>query len=114
MIRIAKPSDLPAIVSIYNEAIVLGATADLTNVSLASKRPWFVEHKPKKYPIYVWEDAKEIRGWCSLSPYRCGRMALRFTAEISYYVQTKSHRKGIASHLIQHAITACASLQIKN
>jgi|ERR1700722_3241754 len=115
MIRLAKPKDLPAIVSIYNEAVALRfATADITSVSVTSRRTWFAEHKPTQYPIYVWEDAGEIKGWCSLSPYRRGRAALRFTAEISYYVQTKSHRKGIASNLIQHSINKCASLQIKN
>jgi phosphinothricin acetyltransferase len=41
-------------------------------------------------------------------------MALRFTAEISYYVQRDSQRKGIASHLVRHAISDCEALQIKN
>lgn len=93
MIRLAKPRDLPAIVSIYNEAITLRfATADIASVSVASKRAWFAEHKPTQHPIYVFADEGEIRGWCSLSPYRRGRMALRFTAEISYYVRPDSER----------------------
>ena len=115
MIRTANLSDLPAIVSIYNEAVASGfATADITPVSVDSRREWFIEHEPTRYPIYVLEDANEIKGWCSLSPYRRGRMALRFTAEISYYVQRDSYRKGIASRLIEHSIKQCAALQIKN
>jgi L-amino acid N-acyltransferase YncA len=115
MIRIATLGDLPAIVSIYNEAVASSfATADMTAVSVDSRRDWFTEHEPTKYPIYVWEDADEVRAWCSLSPYRRGRMALRFTAEISYYVQRDSQRKGIASRLVRHAISDCEALQIKN
>jgi phosphinothricin acetyltransferase len=115
MIRIAAPEDLPAIVSIYNEAVLSRfATADINAVSVDSRRDWFAEHEPTRHPVYVWEDAGAVRGWCSLSPYRRGRMALRFTAEISYYVQRGSQRKGIASRLIRHAISDCETLQIKN
>jgi L-amino acid N-acyltransferase YncA len=115
MIRIATPEDLPAIVSIYNEAVASSfATADTTAVSVDSRRDWFAEHEPVRYPIYVWEDAGAVRAWCALSPYRRGRMALRFTAEISYYVRMDSQRKGIASRLIRHAISGCEALQIKN
>jgi phosphinothricin acetyltransferase len=115
MIRIAIPNDLPAIVSIYNEAVASRfATADVTPVSVDSGRDWFMEHEPSAHPIYVWEEGGEIKGWCSVSPYRRGRMALRFTAEISYYVRFDSLRKGIASRLIQHTLSACPSLRIKN
>jgi L-amino acid N-acyltransferase YncA len=115
MIRIAKLDDLPAVVSIYNEAVASRfATADTTAVTIDSRRDWFAEHKPTSHPIFVWEDAGKVKGWCSLSPYRRGRMALRFTAEISYYVQTDSHRKGIASSLIRNSFEVCNSLQLKN
>jgi L-amino acid N-acyltransferase YncA len=115
MIRVATLNDLPSIVTIYNEAIKSRfATADISPVSADSKRDWFIEHEPAQHPVYVWEEANEIRGWCSLSPYRLGREALRFTSEISYYVRADSYRQGIASNLIQHSIGKCASLQIKN
>lgn len=35
-------------------------------------------------------------------------------AEISYYVSNQFHQQGIATKLIQHALAACPSLQIKN
>jgi phosphinothricin acetyltransferase len=56
----------------------------------------------------------EIAGWCSISAYRPGRMALRFTAEISYYIGTEFHRKGVASSLIRHAMNCCPQLEIKS
>ena len=115
MIRVAKLDDLPAVVMIYNEAVGSSfATADTAAVTIDSRRDWFAEHEPASHPIFVLEDACEVRGWCSLSPYRRGRMALRFTAEISYYVRADSHRKGVASSLIRHSLEACRSLQVKN
>jgi L-amino acid N-acyltransferase YncA len=115
MIRIATLDDLPAVVSIYNQAVASPfATADMLPVTIDSRRDWFIEHKPARHPIFVWEETSEVKGWCSLSPYRRGRSALRFTAEISYYVRADAHRKGIASSLIRYSLEACPSLGIKN
>jgi len=114
-IRIAKQDDLPEIVAIYNQAVLQrGATADLTPITVESRRDWFGDHSFESWPVWVMEDAGIILGWCSLSAYRPGRMALRHTAEISYYVHEKYRRKGIGTALIQNAIDQCISLQIKN
>ncbi len=114
MIRFALEKDLKAIVSIYNEAVSLGyATADTEPVSVESRQEWFLEHNHEKYPIFVWEEGGEILGWCSISPYRRGRNALRFTAEISYYVKKNVRRKGIASTMIRYAVSQCERLKIK-
>ena len=114
-IRIANEHDLPQIVEIYNQAVAqIGATADMSPVSVESRLDWFTDHKPDAYPIWVVEQSECIGGWCSLSAYRPGRMALCYTAEISYYVQEDHRRKGVASALIQHAIGQCPTLKIKN
>ena len=115
MIRVATSEDLSAIVAIYNEAIARGfATADIEPVTVSSRQSLFAEHEQRCHPIYVCDDGVEVKAWCSLSPYRAGRKALRFTAEISYYVRADLYRRGYASSLVQHAITECASLQIKS
>jgi phosphinothricin acetyltransferase len=49
-----------------------------------------------------------------LSAYRAGRAALRFTAEISYYIARAYHRQGIGTALIEHALAACPGVQIKH
>lgn len=114
-IRIANEHDLSQIVEIYNQAVAQkGATADLSPVSAESRLDWFVDHKPSAYPIWVAEQSDCVLGWCSLSAYRPGRMALRKTAEISYYVHEDHRRKGVASALIQHAIEQCPALKIRN
>ena len=110
----ATVSDLARIVEIYNQAITSGfATADTEVATLESRAPWFESHRNGTYPIYVETDGAVIRGWCSLSPYRPGRNALRFTAEISYYVDKHYHHLGIATRLIQHAIAECGRLRFK-
>jgi L-amino acid N-acyltransferase YncA len=114
MVRLAELDDLPAIILIYNQAIAHRfATGDLKAVTADSRRDWFFEHDPAQHPLYIWEEKREILGWCSLSPYRRGRAALRFTAEISYYVRADSQRRGIASRLVEHSIAACPCLRIK-
>ncbi len=113
-IRIAKLEDLPQIVEIYNQAVALkGATADTRPFAVDDRQQWFVDHTSDQYPIWVAEDNRIILGWCSLSPYRPGRMALRHTIEISYYIHEGYRRKGVGNALMQHAINQCEGLKIK-
>ena len=115
MIRLAKQGDLPAIVHIYNQAIqTRQSTGDLQLFRVEDRLDWFREHHPEQHPIFVAEDDKSVVGWCSLSPYRPGRAALRFTAEISYYVDFASHRRGIGTVLVEHALGTCPALQIRH
>ncbi|HJO95641.1 MAG TPA: N-acetyltransferase family protein [Victivallales bacterium] len=115
-IRTAQHKDLKDIVEIYNQAILQkNATADLTPLSIDDKRQWFEEHTQDKYPIWVYcDESDHVLGWCSLSPYRRGRMALRFTAEISYYIHKYHRKKSIGSKLLQYAIDHCEGLEIKS
>ena len=113
-IRTAQRKDLEAIVEIYNQAIAVGRkTADITPVTVEDRVDWFESHTPNKYPILVAEIDTRIAGYLTISAYRPGRMALRYTAEVSYFVHDGYHRRGIASSLLQHAIDMCPSLQIK-
>ncbi len=113
-IRLAAKTDLAAIVDIYNQAVSLKfATADISSVTLESRQSWFKDHAPEHYPIYVAEYNESVVGWCSLSPYRPGRMALRHTAEISYYIDKRHRGIGVATSLISRAIDNCPRLGLK-
>jgi len=113
-IRIAKYEDLELMVEIYNQAIAAGEkTADITPVSTDEREPWFEEHPPDKYPILVAESDGSIAGYLTISAYRPGRTALRYTAEVSYYIHSLYHHQGIASNLLKYAIDICPSLRIK-
>ena len=113
-IRTATFDDIEMIVDIYNQAIAAGQrTADITPVSTEDRKKWFEDHSPDKYPILVAFEDNLIVGYLTISPYRPGRIALRHTAEVSYYIHFEHHRQGIASKLLHHAIDICPSLQIK-
>ena len=114
-IRSATSKDYSEIVKIYNHAVdEKFATADTQHVTLESRKDWFAQHSAQTYPIYVAEQDGEIIGWCSLSPHRPGRKALRTVAEISYYIHKDHRRKGVASSLINYTIESANSLGFKN
>jgi len=113
-IRIAAGTDISAITEIYNQAIALSyATADLSPVSIQSRQEWLATHSPDKYPVFVAEKSGEVAGYCSISPYRLGREALRYTREISYYVHQDYRAQGVGSALVKHAIEQAPALGIK-
>jgi L-amino acid N-acyltransferase YncA len=115
LIRLAQMSDLPAIVDIYNQSVSSRqSTGDIQPVRVEDRKIWFAEHLPNQHPIFVAEVDGQVAGWCSLSAYRPGRAALRFTAEISYYIASAYHRRGIGTALVKHAIAACPALQIRH
>lgn len=114
-IRLAQHDDLPAIVDIYNQSIPSRqSTGDTEPLRVEDRMTWFAEHRPNQHPIFVAEVGGNVAGWCSLSPYRPGRAALRYTAEISYYIATAHQRQGLGRALVEHALTACPLLGIKH
>ena len=127
-IRIATEADIPAITEIYNQAIALkSATADISPVSIESRLAWLGEYPADSYPVFVAEDQSAAEsgnpganpgagavGYCSLSPYRPGRMALRHTAEISYYIHEDFRGQGLGSALMVHAIAQCPALGFRS
>lgn len=110
-IRTAEKNDLTGIVDIYNQAVdERFCTGDTEPVSVASRSDWFQQHSAQTYPIFVAEESGALLGWCSLSPYRPGRSALRTTAEISYYIDASNRGEGIGSRLVQHALSEAPTL----
>jgi phosphinothricin acetyltransferase len=102
-------------VDIYNQSIPSQqATGDTQPVSVEGRLAWFHEHRPEQHPIFVSEVDGRVAGWCSLSPYRPGRAALRFTREISYYLDSAYHRQGIGTALVEHALAACPTVGIRH
>ena len=114
-LSLAKREDLDEIVEIYNQAIRAGkCTADTVTFSVEDKVAWFNQHTAEKFPLLVAKENNAVLGYLTLSPYRESRKAVRNTAEISYYIHYAHHRKGVASHLMNHAIRRCPSLQIEH
>ena len=114
-IRIFTEKDFKCIIDIYNQAVdEKFATADTEHVTVETRKDWFANHSPETYPIYVAEENSKVVGWCSLSPHRPGRKALRSVAEISYYIHKDHRRKGVANTLITYTIEKAKELGFKN
>ncbi|NJL68411.1 MAG: N-acetyltransferase [Richelia sp. CSU_2_1] len=112
-IRDAVESDLPEIVDIYNAAIPgRMATADLTPISVASRLPWYREHSPDTWPIWVMESEQTVIGWLSLQMFY-GRQAYQHTAEVSIYVAPDRQCCGVGQKLLAEAIKRSPELGIK-
>ncbi|MBX2931395.1 MAG: N-acetyltransferase [Chitinophagaceae bacterium] len=114
MIRLAQKEDLNEINAIYNDAVLAKfETADTEPISIEERLIWFEQHA-KPYQIYVYTKNNTVVAWLSFSPYRLGRKAVRFTAEISYYVHKNYQQKGIGSALIEFAIKEAKNLYFNN
>ena len=113
-IRIATIADLEKITEIYNQAVLSKfETADTTEFESKDRLDWFYSHPQHTYPIFVYELNHTVVGWISISPYRRGRKALRYTAEISYYIHTDFKRKGIGSKLVEYVLNHGKVLNFK-
>lgn len=114
LIRVARRSDLESIVAIYNQATQAKfETAHTEEFSATDRLDWFNQHDENSYPIYVYEKNSNVIGWVSLSAYRPGREALRYTVEISYYVRLDFKRQGIGTKLVMYAINKSRELNLK-
>jgi L-amino acid N-acyltransferase YncA len=112
MHRIAAPSDLPAIVGIYNSTVASRmVTADLTPVSVESRRRWFEEHRPESRPLWVLERDGAVAAWLSFSSFY-GRPAYDGTAEVSIYVGVPWRRLGLGAQLLGAAIAHAPALGV--
>jgi len=115
IIRDFRESDYTDIIMIYNHAVdEKFATADTEYVTVESKMNWLLQHSHQTYPIFIAEENSKVVGWCSLSPHRPGRKALRTVAEISYYIHKDHRKKGVANSLIMHTIEKAKLLGFKN
>src|SRR5205807_1028968 len=108
-IRDATPADLPAIVDVYNQSIPAGwSTADTQPVAVADRAEWFRKFDPAKRPIWVAEaEDGRVIATAYLSSFYGGRPAYDATAEVSTYVATSHHRRGVGRRLKEFVIGQC-------
>ena len=103
VVRRAELEDLPAIVSIYNEAILTTtATFDTEPKTVAERTEWFQAHGDR-HPILVAVENGEVVGWSSLTRWS-DRKAYDETAETSFYVRAEARGRGIGRQLKQATI----------
>ncbi|MBN9017032.1 MAG: N-acetyltransferase [Rhizobiales bacterium] len=109
-IRAAAEADLPAILAIYNDAVV-NTTAIWNDdvVDLDNRRAWFAARSAQGYPVLVAEADGAVLGYASYGDFRPFQ-GYRFTVENSIYVAAAARGRGagakLLAALIDHASTA--------
>jgi phosphinothricin acetyltransferase len=98
LVRLARETDLPAIVEIFNWAVVhTDATFVVEPVSLASWRDAWRDTAPR-HPWFVAENDGAVCGFARAAPHK-GPCAYEWSADVSAYVHPDHHRRGIATAL---------------
>jgi len=110
--RGATDDDLPAILDIYNDAI-LTTTAVYSERphTLAMRRQWYKERMENNFPVFVAENDSDIVGFSSFGHFRAWP-CYRYTVEISVYVAAPHRRKGIGKLLIEPLITRARQMNM--
>ena len=106
-VRPATHEDLPAILEIYNEAVLnTTATYDYEPRTLEHRAAWFEDHAKNQYPVFVAvNDDGRVVGWSALNRYH-DRKGYQFTSENSVYVAADQRGRGIGKLLMKPLIEA--------
>lgn len=114
-VRLVEEKDYARVLEILNEAIAARKfTAQLSPATMAMRQDWFIHHSAPRHPMYVAEVDGYVVGWVTLTEFRAGREGFRFTSEISYYLDSRFHRQGIGSMLMQRAIEAAREIGFRS
>lgn len=106
MIRKAELKDIPAVMDIYNDAILhTTATFDTEIKDYEDRLAWFQAHTGQ-YVIFVYEEAGTVAGYASLSRYR-ERKAFDPAVEISIYIHAGYRGRGIGRQSHGENIAIC-------
>lgn len=111
-IRYAHESDLPAILDIYNDAI-LNTTAVYSEQphTLQMRLDWYHDRIKNNFPVFVAEADGAVAGFSSYGHFRVWP-CYRFTVEISVYVAASQRGRGIGKLLLQPLIDRAREMNI--
>ncbi|ODT07253.1 MAG: GNAT family N-acetyltransferase [Kaistia sp. SCN 65-12] len=100
LIRAATEADIPAILAIYNDAVI--NTAAIWNddvVDLDNRLAWFAARQGQGYPVLVAVEGDSVLGYASYGDFRAFQ-GYRFTVENSIYVASDARGKGAGTALL--------------
>ena len=111
-IRQATEQDLPAILTIYNDAIrTTTAVYDYQPHTLAMRQAWYDAKVADGWPVFVADDAGMVVGFSSLGPFRAWA-AYKYTVENSVYVSADRRGHGIGKLLLPPLIDAARRMEM--
>ena len=104
IVRAAREADLPAILAIYNDAVLNQTSIWNDNpVDLAERRDWWQMRVKRGYPVLVAESGGKIAGYAAFGDFRPFD-GYRFTVEHSLYVAPGAWRRGVGTMLLERLI----------
>lgn len=106
----AAEEHLPGITAIYNHAVLNStATFDTEPKSLEDRRTWLAGHGEDLPILVALDEAGEVAGWASLSPYS-DRLAYRHTVEDSIYLASRVQGLGLGKRLLGELLDLAAGV----
>jgi phosphinothricin acetyltransferase len=112
--RLATREDLPAIVDIYNRAVLEKAsTCDVEPVSTASRQAWFLGSDPRRHPVWVGHEASDpdtVTGYLTIDPFLNGRPGYDVTSDVALYLHPDHRGRGQGAHLLDEAVARAPDL----
>ncbi len=114
-VRAATSEDLPAILSIYNDAVLTTtATYDYEPRTLEQRMIWFEDHQRSGLPVFVAVTGQcLVTGWSALNKYH-DRPGFRFTTENSVYVHANYRGQGIGGKLLSPLLQKAGDLGLRS
>lgn len=111
-IRAALETDLPAILEIYNDAIInTTAVYDYEPHTLEMRKQWFRIKEAQGYPVFVAEENGRVVGFSSIGQWRAWA-AYKYSVENSIYVAADQRGRGIGKKLLEPLIEAAKQLDL--
>ena len=98
-IRDAQWRDLPAMTALYNHYIKTSAcTFDIEPYSVETRSAWFEKFDGDRWRCLVTEQDGQVLGYACSAEFK-PKSAYRTSVEVSIYVGTNAHRRGVARGL---------------
>ena len=111
-IRIAEETDLPEILTIYNDIIVnTTAVYDYNAHTPAMRKQWWDTKVQQGFPVFVAVEDGKVIGFSSIGPFRAWA-AYKYSVENSIYVAADQRGKGIGKLLMPPLIEAARRLNM--
>ena len=105
-IRPARPADLPALLEIYNDAVVHTTSSwDLLPWTPVEHAEWYATKVGHGHPVLVADDDGEVVGYAAYGPFR-PKAGYSRTMEHSVYVLPSHQGRGIGRALLVAVIEA--------
>jgi L-amino acid N-acyltransferase YncA len=100
----AKPSHLPAILDIYNDAIANTTAVWISEqVDLQNRIDWLAARNKDGFPVFVLTENDTVLGYASYGAFRAFE-GYKHTAELSIYVASHARGKGAGDRLMKALI----------